>query len=105
MSAEFQAIISMLETAGEGAKDAFILYLVFRVAMLVIGFVGFAVIMKLVIKSIQAIATSVSTKSHIIRIIRDKMGIGNPGRLIEEEVDEVWRKLHKLFAIIEKDDQ
>jgi hypothetical protein len=91
---QLKLILETLRTMGEAGKDAFIWWILLDKALPVLAWLlTFCGLIWLVLRIVGAI----SSDSHMARL-RDDLGVGRPGELINSEVAEVRRRISELVA-------
>jgi len=97
MSAEFEAIISLLEDAGVGTIWCFAGYLMYQLVQSILVIVGVVLTIKGVSKAISSLADKINRPALLVKKVRDYYGIGRPGLLNETEMNQVEIKIHELM--------
>lgn len=102
---QLDKIAQIIGNLGQGAKEAFMLYLGYNLAIEILGYaVGIAGIVA-AYKAIVLIAEKVSFNFEAINALKELRGIlrcGAPGMLVPSEIELILKKVRKL---LEKEDQ
>lgn len=98
MSAEFIAIIELLETAGVGAVWCFAGYLLYQLLVVILVLTGLRAIARITCSCINCNYGKASRAYQYMKHLRDTLNIGRPGSLGSSEQDKVERKINKMIT-------
>jgi hypothetical protein len=97
MSAEFQAIIELLQSAGVGTIWMFAGYLVYQIMETLLAITGIVLVLRTLGLVIRSIVDKCCRAQNVCKHIRDAMGLGCSGPIDSTEFTKIESALEKMI--------